>query len=77
LARSNIYQYLALGDSYTIGEAVAEDERWPAVLARQLAEEGVPMQVTFLAQTTAGPPMSWSKRWIRRTCPGTSTWSRS
>ncbi|WP_426690325.1 SGNH/GDSL hydrolase family protein [Rhodanobacter ginsengiterrae] len=28
--------YLALGDSYTIGEAVAADERWPALLARQL-----------------------------------------
>ncbi|MGY3039801.1 lysophospholipase L1-like esterase [Rhodanobacter sp. TND4EL1] len=28
--------YLALGDSYTIGEAVAVDECWPALLARDL-----------------------------------------
>jgi lysophospholipase L1-like esterase len=51
LSGGNIYQYLALGDSYTIGEAVAEEERWPASLARQLAVEGVPVRATFLAQT--------------------------
>lgn len=28
---------LALGDSYTIGEGVAETQRWPAQFARQLA----------------------------------------
>ena len=28
--------YLALGDSYTIGESVAEDERWPNQLARAI-----------------------------------------
>ncbi len=33
-------QYLALGDSYTIGESVAEHERWPAVLAARLTERG-------------------------------------
>ncbi len=30
--------YLALGDSYTIGESVAEAERWPNILARKLDE---------------------------------------
>jgi lysophospholipase L1-like esterase len=34
-------RYLALGDSYTIGEAVAADRRWPAVLVRQLRRSGV------------------------------------
>jgi len=29
-------RYLALGDSYTIGESVAEDQRWPNQLARAL-----------------------------------------
>lgn len=29
-------RWLALGDSYTIGEAVAAHERWPAVLAQRL-----------------------------------------
>ncbi|OOG65670.1 lysophospholipase [Rhodanobacter sp. B04] len=33
--------YLALGDSYTIGEAVAADQRWPAVLVQQLRQAGV------------------------------------
>jgi lysophospholipase L1-like esterase len=30
-------RYVALGDSYTIGTAVAEDERWPNQLVRRLA----------------------------------------
>ncbi|MEL6650372.1 MAG: SGNH/GDSL hydrolase family protein, partial [Bacteroidota bacterium] len=25
----SVISYLALGDSYTIGESVAEDQRWP------------------------------------------------
>ena len=29
-------RYLALGDSYTIGEGVAEDARWPVQLARRM-----------------------------------------
>lgn len=34
-------RYLALGDSYTIGESVAEKERWPVQLAALLKEKGV------------------------------------
>ncbi|HEY1589595.1 MAG TPA: SGNH/GDSL hydrolase family protein [Rhodanobacter sp.] len=33
--------YLALGDSYTIGEAVAADQRWPAVLVQRLRQAEV------------------------------------
>jgi len=33
--------YLALGDSYTIGESVAENERWPVQLASQLTTMGI------------------------------------
>ncbi len=33
--------YLALGDSYTIGEGVAENERWPVQLAEQLNRFGL------------------------------------
>ena len=33
--------YLALGDSYTIGEAVAAHDRWPAVLVERLRRAGV------------------------------------
>ena len=32
--------FLALGDSYTIGESVAENERWPVQLAARLNEKG-------------------------------------
>ncbi len=35
--------WLALGDSYTIGEAVAAHERWPAVLAQRLRQAGTPL----------------------------------
>lgn len=34
-------RYLALGDSYTIGEGVPEDGRWPVQLARALRAAGV------------------------------------
>lgn len=33
--------YLALGDSYTIGEAVEENERWPMLLAQKFKEHNV------------------------------------
>lgn len=35
------YQVLALGDSYTIGESVAEAERWPNHLQQLLAKENL------------------------------------
>ena len=36
-------RYLALGDSYTIGEDVAEHERWPVQLATKLRTLGIPL----------------------------------
>lgn len=43
---------LALGDSYTIGEAVEPDERWPARLAAMLAARGLDMAPpSFVART--------------------------
>lgn len=36
-------RYLALGDSYTIGEGVAPHDRWPERLAATLRERGYPM----------------------------------
>ena len=44
--------YLALGDSYTIGEGVAEDARWPARLAADLRRARVPLaEPRILART--------------------------
>jgi lysophospholipase L1-like esterase len=34
-------RFLALGDSYTIGESVAVTDRWPVQLARQLRGNGI------------------------------------
>jgi len=38
-------RYAALGDSYTIGEAVAEDERWPNLLVAHLREAGIEIKI--------------------------------
>ncbi len=34
-------RYLALGDSYTIGEGLAPEQRWPVQLCTQLAQHGI------------------------------------
>jgi len=36
-------RYLALGDSYTVGEQVASEESWPVVLAGHLRQRGLPV----------------------------------
>jgi lysophospholipase L1-like esterase len=36
--RNTVVNFLALGDSYTIGESVAEQDRWPVQLVRKLRE---------------------------------------
>ena len=46
-----IVRYLALGDSYTIGESVPEQERWPNQLAMLLEAEGIQAEVTIIART--------------------------
>lgn len=40
IAQETQLTYLALGDSYTIGEGVAENERWPNQLADSLRKRG-------------------------------------
>jgi lysophospholipase L1-like esterase len=50
-------RYLALGDSYTIGESVDESERWPDQLARligsspQFSGSGRMVDITLIART--------------------------
>jgi lysophospholipase L1-like esterase len=44
--------YLALGDSYTIGEGVEESARWPVRLARALREEGIALAEPRTIATT-------------------------
>ncbi|NQZ76919.1 MAG: SGNH/GDSL hydrolase family protein [Ekhidna sp.] len=45
------FQFLALGDSYTVGEAVEEDQRWPIQLVNRLSEDSVKMEATIIATT--------------------------
>ena len=45
-------RFLALGDSYTIGESVMPAERWPVQLARMLQKEGVGLDEPQIIATT-------------------------
>ena len=44
--------YLALGDSYTIGEGVAAADRWPLQLAARLRDAGIALQDPRIIATT-------------------------
>jgi lysophospholipase L1-like esterase len=44
-------RYLALGDSYTIGEKVAKNERWPVQLGAELEKQGYVVELTNIART--------------------------
>ncbi|HEY4293971.1 SGNH/GDSL hydrolase family protein [Luteibacter sp.] len=44
--------FLALGDSYTIGEGVAEEGRWPVQLAARLRERGIAVDAPRIVATT-------------------------
>jgi lysophospholipase L1-like esterase len=41
VSQTHAVRYLALGDSYTIGESVSESARWPVQLARALRDAGI------------------------------------
>ncbi|MCL1635739.1 SGNH/GDSL hydrolase family protein [Luteimonas sp. SX5] len=44
--------YLALGDSYTIGESIDETGRWPVQLAAALRAEGISLDAPRIIATT-------------------------
>lgn len=44
-------RYLALGDSYTIGEGLEEEERFPEQLALGLSDQGFDVQTQIIART--------------------------
>lgn len=44
LAQSSTHSFLALGDSYTIGESVDQNQRWPVQLADALQDKGIAME---------------------------------
>ena len=45
-------KFLALGDSYTIGESVAEDQRWPVQLVSALKQKGLSFDQPKIIATT-------------------------
>ena len=45
-------RYLALGDSYTIGEGIAPEDRWPVRLADALRSEGIAIDAPRIVATT-------------------------
>lgn len=51
-AISQKLQFLALGDSYTIGESVAASERWPAQLVSVLREKDIDIADPQIIATT-------------------------
>lgn len=52
LDKNQPIRFLALGDSYTIGESVAELERWPEQLATALRAQGVQVEKPRIIATT-------------------------
>lgn len=51
VASKESIRYLALGDSYTIGESVSENERWSNQLAAALGDKGLAVDVSIIART--------------------------
>ena len=47
----SVLRFLALGDSYTIGEHVSAKNRWPNQLAKLLEAEEIETEVTVIART--------------------------
>jgi lysophospholipase L1-like esterase len=59
--------YLALGDSYTIGESVAESQRWPNQLAALLKARGMPVAEPVIVAKTG-----WTTDELGAAIPGRS-----
>jgi lysophospholipase L1-like esterase len=51
-ASAGMLSYLALGDSYTIGEGIAAQDAWPSQLASRLRDEGIALADPQVIATT-------------------------
>ncbi|MCF0058700.1 SGNH/GDSL hydrolase family protein [Dyadobacter sp. CY356] len=58
-------RYLALGDSYTIGESVPETDRWPVLFAKSMAENGKTISATDILAKTG-----WTTENLLSACNG-------
>ncbi|MCK6616254.1 MAG: SGNH/GDSL hydrolase family protein [Cyclobacteriaceae bacterium] len=52
ISKNEQVSFLALGDSYTIGESVAEQERWPVQLVKLLNAKGYTISTPRIIATT-------------------------
>lgn len=52
ISKTEPIKFLALGDSYTIGESVSENERWPVLLANALTQNGYSVSPVQIIATT-------------------------
>ena len=52
LSKDTPVKFLALGDSYTIGESVREEDRWPEQLAKALRLKGLAVEKPRIVATT-------------------------
>ncbi len=64
-------RFLALGDSYTIGEGVAPADTWPAQLAARLRAEGYPLEDPVIIATTGWTTGELAEAIERLRPPGT------
>ncbi len=69
-----IVRFLALGDSYTIGESVQPSERWPVLLASLLRAEGLNVDDPLIIATTGWTTDELSAGMERAHPQGTFDW---
>ncbi len=63
-------RYLALGDSYTIGESVEPDDRWPVRLAALLEQDGLQVDPPVIVGVTGFTTGDLIRRLDREPVPG-------
>lgn len=62
---NDVLRYVALGDSYTIGEGVLEEERWPNLLVDSLADSGIEVMLVLILHVQDGRlSRSLIRRWM-------------
>lgn len=61
MTSSDAIKYLALGDSYTIGEAVSATASWPKQLEARLLEQGIAVSETKIIARTGWTTANLSK----------------